>query len=153
MSESKYTWLNVVKGIFAVIVMFGAAFTLINFIDWRVDIRINDSEYIEKVASQIRPGLVFNSRGTILYDLGGLKYIEDIEVVPSGGDWVAPKQIIIKPKAFLSQAPILTALDSVFIKVTPRRGTGIEWVYDIEQSGQLGGHDIMRFRLEIVYKK
>ena len=139
-------WKEIVKAIIALIVMVGTLYGVINYIDWRIEAKISESEYMNKIASKIRPSIIFNSKGSIT-DLGGMQYIEKIKVEP--GNIPIPKKVIVTPKKYMPNAPIITPINSATFSVHEERGVNFNWEYTFE-GGFSTGDDIIRFRLEII---
>lgn len=153
MSEEKINkwpvW-NIVKAIFAILGMGAVLYAGVKFIDARVENKINNREYINKIASAVRPAIIFDSNGSIVNDLGGMEYIDRIEVVPREGHSPIPKRIVLIPKIYLATPPILTSIDSAQYLVNAKRGMNINWEYDFQIQGSNTGTDYLRFRLEII---
>jgi len=101
------------------------------------------------IATQVRPAIIFDSKGRILADQGGLQHIATIEVLP--GDGSVPKQIIVRPRHFLTVAPLLESLDEAGLNVSADRGKGIEWRLSLSAGGFVeSGAVNPRFRLEVL---
>ena len=133
-------------------VLFGLAVALITFgtyIDSRVRKIVYEDEFIKKVAKHVRPSIIFDSKGRILIDIGGMEYIDKITVIPRPDDH--PNKVIVTPKKYLVIAPILTVQDgSVAASIKSERGTDLDWEYNIEYiSGPLTSQTITQYRLEI----
>ena len=100
-SEYKNT-ITVISGILIVIGFFIGAD---NYISNKIEKKITDESYINKLARVLRPFVIFDKKGVIQYDHGGERYIEKIEVQKKkDGDF---ESIIITTKEFLQNPPIL----------------------------------------------
>ena len=123
-------------------------------IDKTVERKLSDEKILRKIASEAQPVLIFNEHGAILFDGGGLEYINDIIIDPKE-PFPFPKTILIRPKKFLTQAPLLSSIDGLWFDYTSERKTGLDWEYHIPNytmngaSGNLNPKTT-RFRLEIL---
>ena len=118
-----------------------------------VERHVNDRAFLEKLAAKIKPTMIIDSSGSILYDSGGSYYIEDPKIINLNENSEI-YEITITGKKFLSTAPIIECINETYsIKV--ERGKGKSWIYKISflpfiSSGEGGqsGKDI--FRLEMI---
>lgn len=96
----------ILVGSFSIIgVLITVALLLSSSINSRIEEKVNDPNFIRKIASEIRlPFLIFDEEKRYLYDDGALDIIKTIEIVRDGRDI---KQIIVTPKRFLAVAPII----------------------------------------------
>jgi len=100
-SDYKNT-ITVISGILIVVGFFIGAD---NYISDKIDEKITDESYINKLAQVLRPFAIFDKKGTIQYDHGGERYIEKINVnIKKDGDF---DSIVITTKEFLQNPPIL----------------------------------------------
>jgi len=130
-------------------VLASALYGITSFVDSRIERALADPRVLEAVASRVRPAVIFDSKNSILANQGGLQYINSIEVVP--GDGTVPREIRIRPAAFLSVAPLLESLDEPGLNGTASRGEGTEWRPQITGGGYVeSGAVNPRFRLEIL---
>jgi hypothetical protein len=109
----------------AVVFLFAAYHGFNAYLDSRIESRITDPAFMRELARNVRPSVLFDERGSILADLGAMRFIDSIEV-SKGTDEVWT--ITISLSEFLEVEPILEGVDSQF---APER-------------------NILRFRLEIV---
>lgn len=151
-SSSKWsTFSNAVALSFGIIVTVGALFGLDQFLDYKIDRALQNPDYIHRIASKIRPSLVFDSKGSILADLGGESIISDIQFAYDEKFPTYPTSILITPNTYLQQAPLLTAADDNEYDIRVSRGHLRTWQYSvipmkyIDRNGELP-----RFRLEIL---
>lgn len=119
-----------------------------------VDKRINDPEYIKKVADQVRPYLIFDGNGIIVTDGGALQYLDSIVVLEKeifSGDSYYPRKMSIKPKTFLANDPIIQCIVNELFDIKISRTAPIGWIVQMSFSmGPIGDPQNLRFRLEIV---
>ena len=159
-SKEKVVWdyVKLAVSIVGVLVALGTAFYVgVEFIDWRVRSVVAENEFIERVAREVRPYVIFDQRGSILSDGGAMAHLVRIEEHPievvlaeedSGGfhDLV----IHVRPELNLATAPILEVLSTHDGVVRPERGIGYEWIYYFHIGGYTGGDGDAVFRLEIL---
>ena len=127
-------------------IMLYSAFIII---DWRIEQKTKSPEFIQEIASYVRPSVIFDSQESIEIDLGAMKFIEEIKVVPSD-DSRFPQKIIISPKKYLAHAPSLDFLDQVEFHMNVERGKKYDWVYHLTLSRNPTNIEKSRFRLEIL---
>lgn len=147
--NTKYSYVEIVKAIVAILLMLGSLYAVYSYIDWRIDQKINSPEFIQKIASNVRPSVVFDSQESIEIDLGAMQLIENIKVTPSD-DSRFPKEITISPKKYLAHAPFLSSLDKVEFHMQVERGKKYDWVYHLVLSSHPDYIKKTRFRLEIL---
>ena len=108
-----------------------ALFGIDKYIDYKVDNAVTKPEVIEKLRERVRPMLIFDENGAILSDMGARQYIEDDIELEKTKDGNSIKRVKITLKNPCS-IPILTCLDNtVDYVVDPKRGKGLEIVYDL----------------------
>ncbi len=142
----------ILVGSFTIIgVMVTVALLLSSSINSRIEEKVNDPNFIRKIASEIRlPFLIFDEEKRYLYDDGALDIIENIEIVRDGRDI---KQIVITPKRFLAVAPIMESLDPEVQFEDPERGKGLNWIYKTNLPEMAWGRTKppkKRFKLQII---
>jgi len=96
--------LGVIVVIFSII---AGLYGLEKYIDSCIDQAINNDRFIKKVASHIRPFIIFDAKGTIHADMGAMQYLERIEV---DTEYSLGFKIIITPKHHLIYEPVLEKL-------------------------------------------
>ena len=139
-----------------------------NFVDNKIETAVADveikikeavhsEEFVKKVQAGIRPFLIFDARGKVLIDLGALEHIDPPVVISTEGNPI-PKKVIVTPKAYMAQAPLITGIDQVGAVAHSSRGQALTWEYTFEATYVMTG-DIdpetqlqkrSRFRLEIM---
>lgn len=146
--ESFWSGAGIVVTVFAVI---GGLLLLTKYIDYEIDIKVNDSAYIKKVSSTIRPSVIFDQKGSILADMGAMDYIDDIKINKRGELLL---EIKVSPRKFLAMPPVLECLDGSYA-VDTKRGNKFDWIYELkgvqhpvtDKSAIISNE---RFRLEVL---
>ena len=129
MAESKKTLINpsTLALIMAIIV---GLYALPKFIDSRINSAINDEEFVRKIASHVRPYIIFDTNETILVDGGAMQYLQGSPKIRfADKDLEGDFQIIVTPKDYLSQAPLIESLCTCEFIDSSQRGKGLEWIY------------------------
>ena len=158
----KSSFRTVCENVAAIIGILVAVFGVVEFIDWRIERAINDEQFMRKVASNIRPYVIFDVDESILVDGGAMQYLEQICVEIKGETWENAKpeekyvynlKIIVIPKSFLVHAPLIEPLSGLrsIIIYDGERGPGYQWTYEVLIRPPYGG-DIktQKFRLEVL---
>ena len=139
----------------------GTLYGLSIYIDNRITKIVTSREFSEKLAKDLRPYVIFDINGSILFDGGGMQYLEDVTIEPvqeasdTGQYPNYAKRIIVSPTENLSYPPIVTALTMhYFIKPSIKRGNKYQWIYEcaphiISKDGS-PYEGTLQFRLEIV---
>ena len=154
MTKKQFEQSSVAAGIVVAIV--AGVYGVVAFVDSRVERRLTEDDTLRKIASFVRPSCIFDERGSILYDSGAMQSIEEIKLegLPKeeGKDrFPLPVKIILRPKTFLREAPILSSLDAYVLGVKAERGEKFDWVYTVFYNAA-GEADFKkcRFRLELL---
>ncbi len=147
--NTKFSFINILKVIGTVIGSLVIIFGVYSYIDLRIDQKISNPAFIEKIASNVRPSVIFDSQESIEIDMGAMQFIENIKVTPSG-DSRFPKEITISPKKYLAHAPFLSSLDEVVFQTKVARGKKYDWVYQLTVISYNDRVKKSRFRLEIL---
>jgi hypothetical protein len=139
----------VIAGILAII---GAFYGVLSFIDKRIENRIRDDGFIHKLASALRPTVIFNQKGSILVDQGAMQFIKSIDIkLDDDKNNIYPKQIIIHATKHLSYAPLLSPLDGNGLSnISISRGKKYDWIYILDYFMTNDEWDELRYRLEII---
>jgi len=144
------------------ITIIGTLYGLSIYIDNRITKIVTSREFSEKLAKDLRPYVIFDINGSILFDGGGMQYLEDVTIEPvqeaSDTDQYPnyAKRIIVSPRENLSYPPIVTVLTMhYFIKPGIKRGKKYQWIYEcvpliIPKDGSIAYEGTLQFRLEIV---
>lgn len=130
------------------------AYALYAIVNKMIEKKISDESFLLKLASKIRPSIIFDFKGSVLIDQGGMAYIEAIEVIPGKESPLFPEKITIRPNRHLNHAPILTTLEADEFIPRIDRGSKFDWVYTLEYVAMWGSaeeeRETTRFRLEII---
>jgi hypothetical protein len=137
------------KALAGIVLTLAALYGVYSYVDWRIEKKINDPEFVRNISSNIRPSVVFDSNESVGIDIGAMQFIEKIKIIPSD-DPRFPKEIIVSPKEYLAHAPFLTALDETEFFIKVERGKKFDWVYQLALSKHFDDIKKTRFRLEIV---
>jgi hypothetical protein len=133
----------------AMITVIAALYGGLLFIDKRIENRIRDDAFLRKLASALRPSVIFDHKGSVLIDQGAMRFIEAIDVeLDKQGPY--PKRIVIHPTQHLSYAPLLTPLESDLANISTSRGNKHDWVYTIDYFMTSEERRMLRYRLEII---
>lgn len=135
------------------VVLIGLLYGAVKWIDHEIENKLTDEATLRKIASQIRPSLIFDGGESIVSDMGASAYVKDIKVfketdpdVPSG--W--PSRIHIDFTRHIGVAPIVTPMsDSAWTLAS--RGKGHSWDFKLVWIVQMGDtNDTARvYRLEL----
>jgi hypothetical protein len=124
------------------------------YVDSRVEHAMHDEAFLHKVASHVRPSLIFDQKRAVLVDSGALEYIAEIKPTVTEKDFALPGKILVRPKQYLAHAPILSTLDNYVLDYTVDRTTGLDWEFTIKNymgTGLDNQFKTCRYRLEILY--
>jgi hypothetical protein len=141
------TALEVIVGIFTIIAeIYGA----MQFIDKRIEKKLQDDSFVRKVAASLRPAVVFDEHGSIIIDQGGMEIIDSIEIKHSEGSNL-PSKIIVNPKRHLAHPPFIFSLENEMIDFKSFRGDRFIWNYELNYIVFNDDYDgKRRFRMEII---
>lgn len=156
--EKRISVLTILTTIGVIIVIVSGIYTLGQYVDNRIKHTVNDEQFIKKVASHVRPYVIFDENETIHVDGGAMQYLEKIEVeqvVRKAEEQSLPGfNIIITPKSHLAYAPLLETITPTMFYVTHKRGSHHQWIYELTAGWTVEGPDgekePSRFRLEIL---
>lgn len=135
----------------AVIFLFATYHGFNGYMDYRIDNRIKNPDFLREIARRIRPSLVLNDKGSIIADMGAVQYINDIKVLKGEKGKI---QIIIIPNEYFGIEPVLEALDAEYA-IHAERGSKFSWIFKLYAIQQIVAEsspqrDIERFRLELI---
>lgn len=121
--------------------------TMVLFVKGLVHSTATSDAFLHKVASHVRPALIFDEKYSIIADQGGSEYVEDIDIsLDAQGN---PTQMVVHAKSHLSHEPYLESLTANDYIITAKRGKKHDWVFVLKQFGR-GGVTPYRFRMEII---
>jgi len=146
---TKKSWYEHV--IFKILGMIVILIAIDQYIDYKIANKFDDSQIARRIASQIRPSLIFDHNRTIRWDSGGGQFIRDISVEMTKGE---PSKVIISPTEHLNTPPILECLNYNF-DITPKRTGKSDWLFELSSPSYMvfeGSPERKEwlFRLEIV---
>ncbi len=120
-------------------------------IDRKIDAKLKDPEFIQKVAREAKlPFVIFDNKGAVLIDQGAMRFIEAIDVELNKDQMPYPKRIIIHPKQHLSYAPLLITLESDLANISSSRGKKYDWIYTLDYFMTNDERKTLRYRLELI---
>ncbi len=118
----------------------------------KIDRRVNNPEYLIKLARSVRPSLLFDERGSIVADMGAVSFVKNINVTTNGE---ADIDIVITPYEYLGIEPVLESLDGRY-RIQVERGEMFDWTYHlygipVVTAGASSLPSVLqRFRLELL---
>lgn len=65
---------GIIEAIVVIAGLIGAIYGLNSYIETKIDKITNDEQFINKISSRIRPYIIFDSKETILLDVGGYNF-------------------------------------------------------------------------------
>jgi hypothetical protein len=129
-----------------VIVIYGAT----AWIDFRVETKISDDAFIQKLSRNLRPFVIFDSNNSIVYDQGAMDYIDHIHADTAMIDGCpVVRKITVSPKQFLVTPPLLDCIDLKDHIYRPVRGQKFDWIYELTNENEFGP-SVIRFRMEVL---
>lgn len=140
--------------VLAILTAIGTIIAIMLGVNELIDRRIEDEQFIRKVAANIRPYVIFDVNESILVDGGAMQTLEQIKVekgIKDGGNIFSVK-IIVTPKYHLAHSPLIEKVGAGRIILTPNpiRGPGHQWIYEFEVIHWEEDKTPLCFRLEIV---
>ncbi len=133
-----------------------AVFTIIEVIDWRINEKVSNPKFIREIASNVRPSVIFNSKESILNDMGAMQYINNIAVtqLPKSKYTKGGFKIIVSPKEYMALSPILSSIDRNEFWIETKRGKKFDWEYVLEWGEMVADTEKKvpppQFRLEVM---
>jgi hypothetical protein len=130
--ENKKNTLNIVGLLVGIIAGLIAIFLyLSNSINSRIEEKINDPNFVKKVASEIQlPFLIFDESERIIYDNNAYNLINSIKVEKKKKEIVS---ITIFPKSFMQVPPIIENMNSDLDFHEPERVNQIDWRFKVNK--------------------
>ncbi|MGD9576772.1 MAG: hypothetical protein AB7Y74_00820 [Syntrophorhabdus sp.] len=148
-----HTILKLIFGVVsAAILLFGGYHGLNSYMDSRVEARINNPEYLQKLARSVRPSLLFDDKGSIVADMGAVSFVKSIKVSKKGEHSL---KISITPFEYLGIEPLLEALDDRYM-IEVKRGEMFDWIFTLHEINAItdatsaSPSNRNRFRLELI---
>jgi len=127
----------------------GFVILVIGTVEFRVNQKINDPEFLLELSAKVRPALIFDANETVHADMGARELIEPIKVVKKG-ERNDDLQITITPKKHLAYPPLIESMNLFDFTQEVKRGKDNQWIYDLIQTGCTDCEKTPRFRLEIL---
>ena len=113
-----------------------AFIALDNYLDTKIEDKITDDSYISTLSTTLRPFMVMDNNGKVLYDHGALNLIDSIRVKQLGRGLV--DTIFVYTKTFLPEAPLLQFIGAYLYSYESSRISTYCWAYDQRPSDYLG---------------
>lgn len=146
MTEKNTGHFRAVMGVVGVLAgIFFGFYALDSYIDNKIDKKVESRDYIRRVAFSVHPYVIFNAKGSVLTDAGGMQYIENIRV-----EGERNYHVVVTPKLLLTYAPLLSCLDECSFTQNVTRGSKYDWEYNLHLSMSVGEIKNPRFKLEII---
>jgi hypothetical protein len=125
---------------------FGCLAALNKHIDDRISKALSSPQKIKEISEKLRPFVIFNEHGVILYDNGGLRIVGDIDV---RSPQLSEIFITLNAPQYIAVIPYLEILDASQGSYTAKRlkGKGIE--YDLTYASLVGSTE-RQFRIEVL---
>lgn len=98
-----------------ILAMIGSFYGLSKYIDSQIKKTLTDDQFIKILSTHIRPFVIFDARKTILVDSGAMQFLDKIEIQHDSSGFAL--KIIIFPKIYLSNAPLLEQYRTPAIKM------------------------------------
>lgn len=160
MKKNKISFTTLLKN---TLYVFGIVLTIIvgivvinNEIESKVQIITSSDSFINTLIARIHPYVIFDENGSILYDMGGMSYLDTIIVEKSNLDRKPsvffPSKMTIRPKNVLQTSPLLECIDSEYTySITVERGPFYDWIYTFQLVEYNIPKKINLFRLDILW--
>lgn len=143
--------LDSLKAPLVVLSIIGGIIVLHDFIDKKIDNKINEPEYISKLSKTLRAYLIINHKGNIVYDHGATSIIDSISVsININNIFDEPFVIIIHPKTFLEFKPLVECLSPVNYVETVARFKNKSWKYIFKVTSHSEPLPEILFRIEVL---
>jgi hypothetical protein len=135
----------------SIVFLFAAYHGLNSYLDARIETRINNADFLKRLARSVRPSLVFDKTGSVVADMGAAPFIDKISVSHGAGDTF---EIVVSPFEYLGVEPVLEALDDEYV-IQAQRGKKFDWIFRLHGIQKLvmqssPQRDRQRFRLELI---
>ncbi len=151
--ENKTTYfIQVIKIMGVLLGIFGSLVIADDYINKKISEQLESTKYIEEISKNLRPFLIFNRNSNIIYDHGGLNYINKVEVDFPPENLLLKNPIIIKitPNNFLQVAPLLECLSPIEYIETVERFDNTQWIYKLKVTAYINDLEQVLFKMEIL---
>ena len=139
--------------------LLGVAGIYLAVVEWRVRTIVSEPAFIQMIARQVRPSVVFDADGRVLADSGAMALLDEVPqvILPKQNDRSFIARILITPKRFIAE-PVIESLDYSFIAVSAHRAKGLSWEIVLSDRAELISGEgpnpeklpSPRYRLELV---
>jgi hypothetical protein len=135
-------WVPIIAAVIGIYVF------LSNSINSRIEEKINDPNFVKKVASEIRlPFLIIDESEHIIHDDNAFNLLNSIKVEKEKKEVVS---ITISPKAFMQIPPIIENMNSNLVFNEPERVNQIDWRFKVNK--EAGGFIVTESHKEPIKK-
>ncbi|MCB2168873.1 MAG: hypothetical protein KQI78_14530 [Deltaproteobacteria bacterium] len=118
---------NTITIILGLVIIIGFFIAADSYIGDKIEEKITDETYINKLARVLRPFAIFNEQGIVTYDHGAERYIQNIAVNKTqGGDF---ESVTITTNVFLQTPPILSYIDVTNYAYSHERIGTYKWIF------------------------
>lgn len=143
-------WLLILQIAGGFIVVVAGIYGFIQFIDWRIERKIREDNFLRRIGSSLRPTVIFDENESVLIDQGAMDMIESIGV-SLGETKDLPEEIVVTPKRYLAHPPLLQTLENELVEIVPAKDKGFSWRFKVEYKFYNEDfHGKRRFRMEIL---
>ncbi len=138
--------------LFTIIFLF---FGVNEYFDNKIESKITDKDYIKNLSYSLRPFLIFDVEGHILYDHGAEKRLNSITMDPKltmkNFQNINDFKIVIEPKNYLSVLPLLENLSVHDFQISSNRYKNKSWIYTVKVLATFEPiEEPIKFRLELM---
>lgn len=128
-------FLEIAKYVGVVIVIIGSLYGLHKYLDWRIEVKVKDPKFLNKILRALIPSLIFDQNETIISDDGAMDYIVDFSVKLNKNTKDVEK-ITINTNKFLPKEPLLESLDTEY-KIEFKRGAKNVCIFELNHISKL----------------
>ncbi len=143
--------LTALATLFAII---AGLYALPKVIDSHIDKAINNTEFIRKIASHVRPYMIIDSKGSVLVDDGAMQYLQRPPLIKHDAEDENRYNIVLTPKNFLAHPPLIEMMRPFVGYTKSERGSGLDWHYEsyigISVGEEIEPEPVPKFRIEII---
>jgi hypothetical protein len=148
------SWIKKALEIAAIIGLFFAAVNWVkSSIDSALDRKLSDPTILRKIAAESRPTVIFDSRESILADMGASQFIKNISITYTNdiSEGKLPISIDIDFTTHLPVSPLLTPLHNEGVLIRSERGKGFSWHFMLSYASTISlGSELRTYRLELI---
>ena len=142
------TWIEqAVTFVVGLAALVGAIYAVLRYIDSRIEHRLSDERFLHKLATYVRPAVIFDDHSAVLIDQGangvprGYPGQLDVEGMP--------ELITVTAKRYLNHEPLITTLEDEWMDFDISRGPKYQFIYSLRYGMDHCPNLRRRFRLEI----